>query len=303
VNKGFYLPRNVSKNLVDDIKHSIESNALNVGLFLDRFILWWYDEKEKKWNSDVTVQTTFLRKILGERNSVKSSLNNRNLKGNTFRDRILRNEKLSIPYRCFPINLYENYSKRTEKMLLDLKHLNYHVKRIGPLPLEWRLVINLGAASTYETSILLHRNYSIPFIPGSAVKGVTYHYALELRDNNKILEKDINKIFGTQKTKGEVIFFDAFPVFEQTDDFVVADVMNVHYRDYYQDESGRTPPRDSMNPVPVFFLAVEGLKYRFTVASKDQQLAEKAGNLVSSALREFGIGAKTSTGYGYFKLS
>ena len=113
--------------------------------------------------------------------------------------------------------------------------------------------------------------------------------------------KELIDIFGTQREKGKVIFFDALPIIEGNRDFIVLDVMNVHYGDYYQDESGKTPPGDWMNPTPIFFLAVEkGTKFRFSLASKCENLARISMKLLKEALKNFGIGAKTSAGYGYF---
>jgi len=46
------------------------------------------------------------------------------------------------------------------------------------LTLSWRLVVGLGAASVYETSMTLHHIYGIPYLPGSAIKGVTRSYRI-----------------------------------------------------------------------------------------------------------------------------
>lgn len=43
---------------------------------------------------------------------------------------------------------------------------------------DWRMVIGLGGAHVLETSMTLHHVYGIPYIPGSAVKGMTRHYFL-----------------------------------------------------------------------------------------------------------------------------
>ncbi|WP_223211980.1 type III-B CRISPR module RAMP protein Cmr6 [Thermococcus henrietii] len=43
-----------------------------------------------------------------------------------------------------------------------------------------RLVAGLGDESVYETSIRLLRNYGVPYIPGSALKGVTKAWAVEM---------------------------------------------------------------------------------------------------------------------------
>jgi CRISPR-associated protein Cmr6 len=41
-----------------------------------------------------------------------------------------------------------------------------------------RLAVGLGAPSVLETGIALHRVYGIPYLPGSAIKGLTRHYRL-----------------------------------------------------------------------------------------------------------------------------
>jgi len=58
-------------------------------------------------------------------------------------------------------------------------------------------------------------------------------------------------------------------------------VINVHYKDYYQ--RGEIPG-DWMKPSPIFFLAVEGIKFKFTVASKNGNLVEKTEKLLKEAL-------------------
>jgi CRISPR-associated protein Cmr6 len=79
--------------------------------------------------------------------------------------------------------------------------------------------------------------------------------------------------------------------------------MNPHYGEYYRDAKGKTPPADYLNPVPVYFLALEqGTKFEFAVASREQGLAAKATDWLKGALADLGIGAKTSAGYGYFSV-
>ena len=46
------------------------------------------------------------------------------------------------------------------------------------LTLSCRLIVGLGAASVYETSMTLHHIYGIPYLPGSAIKGVTRSYRI-----------------------------------------------------------------------------------------------------------------------------
>jgi len=298
VDKGFYLPQQIGKNLIDTTKNAIETSSLNLGLFLDKYILW-YNENEKM-NTDPTVQVSFLRKTAKSPQEVKKLLDSA-LSGRKFKEKILKNEKLSVPFKTLSRKHYESYKQRVDNLLKDLRQMGYSVVHAEP-SLNWRLLVNLGSSSVYETSLLIHRNYSIPFIPGSAVKGVTNHHTIMLKEDGKITDEEYIRIFGDQNKKGDVIFFDALPVIEKTRDFIVLDVMNVHYGDYYRDESHKTPPGDWMNPNPVFFLAVEkGTKFKFTVASKDKNLANNAMNLLKDAITKLGIGAKTSASYGYFE--
>lgn len=232
----------------------------------------------------------------------------------------LQKIKLALPSCLIDDSLYALFHERMEFLLSNLKGQKYFVES-EIFQLNWRLTINLGTASVYETSLLFHRNYSVPYIPGSAVKGVTRHWAIlrfaeetgeDLKKIDEALSRgkrmeisvevisfaDLAKIFGSQGRKGEVIFFDALPIINQKDDFVVLDIMNVHYKPYY--ERGEAPG-DWHDPTPVFFLAVEkGTKFKFALASKNRTLVKKARNLLIEALENMGIGAKTSAGYGFF---
>lgn len=106
-------------------------------------------------------------------------------------------------------------------------------------------------------------------------------------------------VFGTQRSRGRVVFFDAVPVEPPT---LAVDVMNPHYGDYYQKKPG-VPPADYLSPVPVYFLTVQaGSRFAFAVASHEPELARHACEWLKEALSNLGAGAKTSAGYGYFEL-
>lgn len=220
--------------------------------------------------------------------------------------KLLKNKRLAIPSNMLGLQDYRSYLRRIDSLYESLRVQGYHFPRAYEGRVNWRLVVGLGQESVYETSITLHRNYSVPIVPGSAVKGLVHHYV----ENYKSLSiNEINEIFGTQNKKGTVIFFDALPIIEQNKEFIVLDVMNVHYKPYYEasekelKENKEKAPGDWHSPVPIFFLAVEkGIKFRFCIASKSPDLAEKAMELLKEALKEMGIGAKTSAGYGYFSI-
>ena len=191
--------------------------------------------------------------------------------------------------------------------------------------IDWRLVVGLGGASVYKTSMTLHHLYGIPYIPGSALKGVTRScYIIEkYGQNNDSEEKALNdptfrKIFGHPKlkekeaNKGFIVFHDAFPV-PGSPPKIVPDVMNPHYGPYYSDGTGKIPPADYHNPVPVPFLTVQDATFRFYLSVHDRSGRLQADSEVKSvfdtakewlgkALSEYGIGAKTAVGYGYLGL-
>lgn len=240
-------------------------------------------------------------------------------------------------YLKFVIREFENFKQkwsnfthitsRIEKFTENLKNAGYHNTTFKS-NCQWRLVIGLGAAHPQETSMTLHHIYGIPYIPGSAIKGITKHWSVvkfathkvKIQNNNdfedvlyqisdnldKGIEQDLTideinfndliKIFGTQKKSGDVIFMDAFPV---GDVKLKMDIMNPHYQDYY---TGNNPPADWLNPNPIKFLTVENTEFQFYLLSKNQELLKVAEKLLKEALKESGIGAKTSLGYGMFEI-
>ena len=60
----------------------------------------------------------------------------------------------------------------------SIKRLNLKFSEDLVLKPDWRMVIGLGNESVYETSMILHHIYGIPYIPGSAIKGVVRSYII-----------------------------------------------------------------------------------------------------------------------------
>lgn len=161
---------------------------------------------------------------------------------------------------------------------------------------DWRLVVGIGSEHVQETSMTLHHIYGIPYIPGSAVKGVLRHWWLqegEIDEDKALEEADFLTVFGSQKQRGKVQFLDAYP----KNVCFATDIMNPHYPKYY---SGSEPPTDHQNPVPINFLTVEETTFRFAFLAKTQEPLDELKNRFEDALKLKGVGAKTSVGYGYF---
>ena len=169
------------------------------------------------------------------------------------------------------------------------------------------MVVGLGAESVLEVSIGLHRTYGVPYIPGSALKGLAAaaaHKKLEDPAWRKIGEDGkigaSHKIlFGDQESSGYVTFHDALWVPTGDKLPLDLDVMTVHHPDYYQ--GTERPPADWDNPNPVAFLSAHGTY--LLAATGPEEWADAAMAILKEALEKDGIGAKTAAGYGRMKVN
>jgi CRISPR-associated protein Cmr6 len=161
----------------------------------------------------------------------------------------------------------------------------------------------------------LHPLYGLPIIPGSALKGLTRAWVeTEKNETTQVPVPGgksislVERIFGNQREEeiqhgGSVIFFDAILMDENFR--LTLDIMNPHYPRYYQKEE---PPSNDQNPIPVPFLTVGGrATFLFAIAPRNplneeqKSDAQAALQWLHQALAEYGIGSKTSSGYGYME--
>jgi len=160
-----------------------------------------------------------------------------------------------------------------------------------------RLAVNLGAESVLETNIALHHTYGVPYIPGSALKGLAAHFTAEY------LGVDWEKgstayqyLFGDTDHAGHVTFFDALYVPKTGVDKkpLWKDVITVHHPEYYT--TGTKPPADWDTPNIIPFLTATGV---FLIAlAGDKEWVKGAYEILKLALEKAGVGAKTNSGYG-----
>jgi CRISPR-associated protein Cmr6 len=164
---------------------------------------------------------------------------------------------------------------------------------------DWRLVIGLGGEHVQETNMTLEHVYGIPYLPGSAFKGVVRSWAIQENfgnnENLAMQDTDFLAVFGSQESAGNVQFLPAYPTDNVTLSF---DIMNPHFPNYY---TGTELPTDTQNPIPINFLTVGQTPFRFVILSKEQDLIDIAKDWIDKTLRDKGLGAKTSIGYGYFR--
>lgn len=179
-----------------------------------------------------------------------------------------------------------------------------------------RLIVGLGSENVLETGLRLHHTYGVPIIPGSALKGLASHYCHDVwgqRQNVSAPEENLafrrsgkhhSLLFGTNEDGGVITFHDAWIVPQSlTEDALRLDVMTPHHPKWQTNEA---PPTDFDSPVPISFLSVAGtfdlhVSWSGPVgASQDQAEAwtKLAMQLLQEALAEWGVGGKTSSGYG-----
>jgi len=195
---------------------------------------------------------------------------------------------------------YVAFYKRWLQMLEDqgAEKRRAHVKG--------RMIIGLGDESVLETAITLHRTYGVPYIPGSALKGLAATYARQRLGEAWQKDSEAYKIvFGKTDDTGYITFFDALYMpetgFEQQ--ALYPDVITAHHQKYYQ--GSNNPPADWDDPIPVPFLSATGSYLIALVGSELQEQEawiDKTFAILKHALAELGIGAKTSSGYGRLEL-
>lgn len=196
--------------------------------------------------------------------------------------------------------IYEEFYRRWEQMLDD------QGAKKRPARVKGRMIIGLGDESVLETAITLHRTYGVPYIPGSAIKGLAATYARQRLGEAWQKDSEAYKIvFGNTDDTGYITFFDALyvPGKGSNEQALYPDVITVHHQKYYQDPNN--PPADWDDPIPVPFLSATG-SYMIALAGSELQeqeaWIEKTFAILRYALAEFGIGAKTSSGYGRLEL-
>lgn len=216
-----------------------------------------------------------------------------------------------------------NFGNTNFKMIVDRQEISINslVKhhKSKELKNDWRMIIGLGGASVYETSMTLHHIYGIPYIPASTIKGITRSWIIsELFDNNEKLalkNEDFCLIFGSPKEgilgerQGNIIFFDSFPTQKPE---ILPDIMNPHFGEYYQ---GTKPPVDYLPPLPISFLTIKEGSFKVFIGTNNDikiktdtfkkhttylNLLDFTFDFLYQAFSEHGIGAKTAVGYGYF---
>lgn len=181
-----------------------------------------------------------------------------------------------------------------------------------PMELETanRLVIGLGSENVLEAGLRLHHTYGMPLLPGSALKGLAAHYCDQVWGKTEQAFKKGGSyhqlLFGTTDNCGCISFYDAWLVPQPTKNPLVLDVMTPHHSEW-NNLSALKSPSDFDSPTPIPFLSVSGVfliavTWCGPVSTQSKDWAQLTRELLRDALMDWGIGGKTTSGYGRLKV-
>lgn len=186
------------------------------------------------------------------------------------------------------------------------------------LQVKGRLAVGLSTPSPLEIGLTLHHTYGVPYIPGSALKGLCAHYCKEVWGSADpgFNDKYHKVIFGTGDDSGHIYFYDAWltpdSLRKQKPQVLNKDIINVHQNAYYTSKPKTENQKiihqeeldafDTESPIPLGFFSVTG-EFLFAVScdnsgAEGREWSKLAIELLTEALQNWGVGAKTNSGYG-----
>lgn len=159
-----------------------------------------------------------------------------------------------------------------------------------------RMAVGIGAENVLENAIAMHRLWGVPIIPGSSLKGLARHYSAQalttaLDDANRL------DLFGSTEWASALTWLDAWYVPHRRQPFTV-EVVTPHHGKYYEDPSQANPPWDFTDPKPSNYLSARG-DFLVAVLGPNAAWARAALQILTLALGAWGIGAKTSSDFGF----
>lgn len=182
---------------------------------------------------------------------------------------------------------------------------------------DWHFVTGMGNPHPVKNGFSWHPTLAVPYLAGSAVKGLIRAW-VEMNDDGLTDDEKKARLkhwFGTEKNKeqiaeqaGEFIFFDAIP---HTPPTLLCDIMTPHMGKWYEQggEKGNLNPdaipADWHDPEPHPFLAVKKAQFIFSITARKPHNTAHLAELpaifeaLNNALLWLGAGAKTAAGYGY----
>jgi CRISPR-associated protein Cmr6 len=229
--------------------------------------------------------------------------------------------------------LAESRIRSNQRFLLDLE-VSYAGRAVTLIAsLGGRLLINMAGGVMENSGLALDRITGLPYIPGTAIKGITRNFALwEIRNEENALQqvkllRHALAIFGFSPNelnqKGDFLW--AVKGDRQKLDAAIQGYSNDTYKGICSFIAAQPSNSDNLRIVaevltphfnnnlrPIFFPAVEaGTEFGFAIIGQREphlidltraQLLEQAKQWLLQALTQNGIGAKTGAGYGWFQI-
>ena len=302
--------------------------TINLSLLLNKGLVWWNGNDGPADSSDEAIRTNIVNSLPGLDQQQRQRRNN-SIKRLTAKAEHLRAvHTLSKTGSGFPVTAdFRKLFKR-----------HFDIRTI----FEWSLYFRASSAcrlqigartNPLESGLLLHPLYGFPYIPGSALKGLTaaaYLHQNGLMDEliqiaeaskptinlsriPELIDKspadlfsdeiisDLKHLFGIPRInkhhpgqKGGLVFLDAWPTI--LDNILDMDAWTVHYPLYYQKET--TPPGDDQPPNPLPQLTVAGnIPFQFCI------IGNFVGSLSDARKEELLIKAYDALAYGLEHLS
>lgn len=238
-------------------------------------------------------------------------------------------------------DLAKKAAENARRLLADLDKSQAGAVATFQARLGGRLIVNQAGGVVENAGICLDRCFGLPYLPGSAVKGIARAQAIiEIKelagehrerllqlammlfgfggndlsvkgdfalDRNPQLAQALAKRLKAKEFKGIASFLPAYPTEPPK---LVVDMVNPHHRKYYRSR-GDLPATDDEDPMPNYFPAVEaGCRFGFAVVLNRiptecpftaKELLETAQRWLEQAITRKGAGAKTAAGYGWFR--
>lgn len=250
---------NLRRNAIDELLTAQKSQSINPSLWLQKGLKEKEEDKDKLPKDEEKPKTKHLKEL--------------------------------VDFKC------ELYPKAFNRWF-DLTAADTHRFSQTVMTLDNRLLIGLTGNAALETGCSLSRNYGMPYIPASSVKGVVRAWAKQYLPESA---ETIEQLFGTydsdqpNRVSGTVTFHDAWWIPQGGSKPFVLDVVTTHHQAYYN--GGQDEPTDKDSPIPNHQLAVHG-SFLFVIEGAPEHV-ELCQKMLAQALQNNGIGAKTAAGYGY----
>ncbi len=165
--------------------------------------------------------------------------------------------------------------------------------------IDGRLLIGLAGSGSLETGCAISHSHGMPYLPGSSIKGVVRAWAeIHMPD----WQSQFDELFGREDRSGLVAFHDGWWIphsgsASHKNRPFAADIVTPHHPEYY---AGKKAATDLDSPVPNSLIGVRGSL--MLVLEGEENWRRLAAQMLTKALAQQGIGAKTRAGYGYLQL-